>query len=223
MKLIFRGKEYQTFSECFRDNRDIAKISLPTFVKRVREGKSIREALTAPKGRTLVSHRGSHIVEGVEYENLPSIARAYGLKEMRIYRRYHRGLRGNDLLPPKLRKDYVPPPKSVSKSKWTIEIGGIVYKSFRDACRALGVDIRTFTNRRARGYSVEQSLGLEPIVKQPRRRGKIYEIDGERFTLTEIGRKYKLNLTTFLRRVDRGFSAKEAATTESGQKKRVKK
>src|ERR1044072_7267977 len=100
MKVIFRNKQYQTLSQCYNDNKDIAKISLPTFMKRVREGDSIEEALAKPKGRTLVSNLGSHIVEGVEYENLPSIARAYGMKEMTVYKRYNRGKRGDDLVPP---------------------------------------------------------------------------------------------------------------------------
>ncbi len=213
VKLIFRGKEYQSFSECYNDNRDIARISIPTFVKRVREGKSIEEALSSPKGRTLISHLGSHIVDGVEYENLPSIARAYGLKESLIYRRYHRGLRGTELLPPKLRKDYVPPPpKPKKESPWKIEIQGVVYRSLREACRKLGIDVSTFTNRRAKNYTIEQSLGLAPIVRQPRKHGKIYEIDGEKYTLTEVGKKFNINLMTFLRRLDKGITPKEAAT-----------
>ncbi|HEY8563130.1 MAG TPA: hypothetical protein VIL74_22325 [Pyrinomonadaceae bacterium] len=214
MKLIFRGKEYQSFSECYKDNLDIAKVSIPTFIKRIREGKSIDEALTAPKGRTLVSHLGSHTVDGVEYENLPSIARAYGLKESLVYRRYHRGLRGNDLIPAKLRKNYVPRTTPKKESPWKIEVNGVTYRSLRQACRVLGVDIGTYTNRRAKGYSIEQSLGLVPIVRPPRRSGKIYEIDGEKYTLTEIGKEFSINLMTFLRRLDRGMSAKEAATRE---------
>jgi len=224
IKLNFRGKEYQSFSECYNDNRDIARISIPTFVKRVREGKSIEEALSSPKGRTLISHLGSHLVDGVEYENLPSIARAYGLKESLIYRRYHRGLRGTELLPPKLRKDYVPPPpKPKKESPWKIEIQGVVYRSLREACRKLGVDVSTFTNRRAKNYTIEQSLGLAPIVRQPRKHGKIYEIDGEKYTLTEVGKKFNINLMTFLRRLDKGIPPKEAATMKplkrSGDKK----
>ena len=214
MELIFRGKKYQSFSECYKDNLDIARISIPTFVKRVREGKSIEEALTSPKGRTLVSHRGSHTVDGVEYENLPSIARAYGLKESLVYRRYHRGMRGTALIPPKLRKDYVPPAKPKKESPWKIEVGGVAYRSLREACRKLGVDIGTYTNRRAKGYSMEQSLGLATIIRPPRRSGKIYEIDGEKYSLTEIGREFSINLMTFLRRLDKGMSVKEAATRE---------
>jgi len=213
VKLIFRGKEYQSFSECYNDNRDIARVSIPTFVKRVREGMPIEEALKTPKGRTLVTRLGSHLVDGVEYENLPSIARAYGLKESLVYRRYHRGLRGTELIPPKLRKDYVPPPpKQKPPSRWQLEVKGVVYRSLREACRTLGIEIHTYRNRLNRGCSIEQSLGLEPIIKKPRKGATLYEIDGEKLCLNDIAKKYNIDPTTFKRRVERGLSTKEAVT-----------
>lgn len=222
--LVFRGKEYHSFSECYNDNKDIARISIPTFVKRVREGMPIEEALKMPKGRTLVTRLGSHTVDGVEYENLPSIARAYGLKESLVYRRYHRGLRGTDLIPPKLRKDYTPPPPKPKKpSKWQIEIKGVIYKSLRDACRALNVKVHNFRNRRNEGYSIEQALGLEPIIKPPRKGLRHYEINGEKMYLSEISRKFKINATTFQRRVERGMSPEEAIKTPLRKKSKGKK
>lgn len=212
VKLVYRGKEYQSFAQCFNDNREIARVSIPTFVKRVREGMPIEEALKAPKGRTLVTRLGSHVVDGVEYENLPSIARAYGIKESLVYRRYHRGLRGTELIPPKLRKDYTPPPPKEKKpSRWQLEVNGVTYRSVREACRKLGVLIHTFRNRRNRGCTIEQSLGLEPIIKKPRKGSVLYEIDGEKLSLSDIGRKYGIDPTTFKRRVEKGMTAKEAA------------
>jgi hypothetical protein len=222
-KLVFRGKEYQSFSECYKDNRDIAKISIPTFVKRVREGLPIEDALKNPKGRTLVTRLGSHIVDGVEYENLPSIARAYGLKESLVYRRYHRGLRGTELIPPKLRKDYVPPaPKPKPPSRWQVEAGGVVYRSIREACRRLGVEIHTFRNRRNRGCTIEQALGLAPIPKKLRKGSAVYEIDGEELCLTDIAKKYGIDPSTFKRRIGKGMSHYEAATKPSRRKKTKK-
>ncbi len=216
VKLVYRGKEYQSFSECYYDNKDIARISIPTFVKRVREGKSIEEALTAPKGRTLVTRLGSHTVDGIEYENLPSIARAYGLKESLVYRRYHRGLRGTELLPPKLRKDYAPPPpKPKPPSRWQLEADGVVYRSVREACRKLGIEIHTFRNRRNRGCTVEQALGLAPVPKRPRKGSTLYEIEGEKLCLNDISKKYGVDPSTFKRRVEKGMSYLEAATKPS--------
>jgi transposase len=202
---------------------DIARVSIPTFVKRVREGKSIEEALKTPKGRTLVTRLGAHIVDGVEYENLPSIARAYGLKESLVYRRYHRGLRGTELIPPKLRKDYVSPaPKAKPPSRWQIKAGGATYRSIREACRKLGVEIHTFRNRRNRGCTIEQALGLAPIPKKPRKGAPVYEIDGKHLSLNEIAKRYGIDASTFKRRIGKGMSHKEAATKPSRRKKTKK-
>ncbi|HEY0461571.1 MAG TPA: hypothetical protein VGC97_20710 [Pyrinomonadaceae bacterium] len=223
-KLIFRGKEYQSFSECYKDNLDIARVSIPTFVKRVREGLPIEAALKNPKGRTLVTRLGSHTVDGVEYENLPSIARAYGLKESLVYRRYHRGLRGTELIPPKLRKDYVrPAPKPKPPSRWQIVVRNVTYRSLREACRALGVQVHTYRNRRNRGCTLEQSLGLVPIPKKPRRGAKLYEIEGEELCLNDISSKYNIDPTTFKRRIEKGIPHYEAATKPSRRGKSKKK
>ncbi len=54
-----------------------------------------------------VSYLGSHIVEGVEYPNLPSIAEEYGMKLNAVYKRYSRGYRGDDLVPLKKRKNWL--------------------------------------------------------------------------------------------------------------------
>ena len=42
-----------------------------------------------------ISRLGSHIVEGVEYPNLPSIADEYGMSLNTVYKRYSRGYRGH--------------------------------------------------------------------------------------------------------------------------------
>ena len=53
--------------------------------------------------RKIISRLGSHVVEGVEYPNLPSIAEAYGITKNCVYKRYSRGAKGADLVPEKKR------------------------------------------------------------------------------------------------------------------------
>ena len=113
------------------------------------------------------------------------------------------------MIPPKLRKNYAPP-KPKKPSRWQIEVKGVVYRSLREACRTLDIEIHTYRNRLNRGCTVEQSLGLEPIVKKPRKGAALYEIDGEKLCLNDISRKYGIDPTTFKRRVERGISTKEA-------------
>ena len=49
-----------------------------------------------PKNKYKISNRsrlGSHIVEGVVYPNLPSIAEEYGMSLNTVYKRYSRGIK----------------------------------------------------------------------------------------------------------------------------------
>jgi transposase-like protein len=216
VKVIFRDKEYQTLARCYRDNKDVAKVSLSTFVKRVGSGDSIEEALTE---KAVVSFRGSHIVEGVEYKNLPSIARAYGINEATIYRRYYNGKRGDDLVPPKKRRNYVPPePKKPANQ---IEIGGVTYKSIPDACRTVGIKHHTYKNRRRKGCTPEQCLGIEPVIDGRKARAKTIEYKGELLTFNDIEKRFGLYSSTFLGRLKRGWSIEKALTTKSTHKNKL--
>ena len=222
MKIIFRDKEYETLTRCYEDNRDIAKISLPTFINRVRTGDSIEDALSKPKGKTLISHLGSHMVEGVEYENLPSIARAYGIKEMTVYKRYHRGCRGDDLVPPVLRKNYVPPPPpEVKIPARQLEIGGVTYKNIKAACRALGVKFHTYKNRRRTGCTLEVCLNLEPYKDRRKTRARIFEYKGEQLTFKDIEQRFGIYYSTFLGRLEKGLSVEEALAKKSPRKNKL--
>lgn len=216
MKIIFRGKEYQTLAACYRDNKDIAKVSLPIFVNRIKKGLPAEEAITFLKNKTLQTTLGSHIVEGVEYPNLPSVARAYGIKEMTMYKRHHRGFRGDDLVPLKKRKNYVPPePKP---SVWQVEIGGVKYKSITAALKALGVKRYTYYNRRWRNYPFEQCIGFEPFADRRVTRSRTFNYKGEQLTFRDIEDRFNVYTSTFLRRLKKGLSIEEALNKKSRKK-----
>ena len=57
--------------------------------------------------RKIISRLGSHIVEGVEYPNLPSIAKEYGMTSNAVYKRWSRGYKGDELVPKKKHKNYI--------------------------------------------------------------------------------------------------------------------
>ena len=61
--------------------------------------------------RKIISRLGSHIVEGVEYPNLPSIAKEYGMTSNAVYKRWSRGYKGDELVPKKKHKNYIKPTK----------------------------------------------------------------------------------------------------------------
>jgi hypothetical protein len=106
-------------------------------------------------------------------------------------------------------------PKPKPPSRWQIEAGGKTYRSIRDACRSLGIEIHTFRNRINRGCTIEQALGLEPLPKRPRKGSALYEIDGEQLNLNDIAKKYGIDPSTFKRRVEKGMNYLEAASKPS--------
>lgn len=221
VKIIFKGREYLTIRDCYNDNKDLAVVSPETFRSRVLNGIPIERALTSPTHTIPQTILGSHIVEGVEYPNLPAIARAYGIKEMTIYRRHHRGFRGDNLVPLKKRKNYVPPePKP---SAYQVELAGVTYKSLAEAFRILGIRKHTFYNRFSRKYPIEQCLGLEPFADRRKTRAKTFKYKGEKLTLSDIREKFGWHRSTFLNRLKRGLSIEEALTRESRTKNKPKK
>ena len=114
-----------------------------------------------PRNKNKKSNRstlGSHIVEGVVYPNLPSIAEEYGMSLNAVYKRYSRGCRGDKLVPKKKHKNYVPPKKEI---KYKFFVNGIGYKSYQDACRKNDVNYITFRKRYfVYGWSLERALAV---------------------------------------------------------------
>lgn len=221
VKIVFNGREYQTIRDCYNDNKDLAAVTPETFRSRVLNGVPIEKALTSPKHTIPQTILGSHIVEGVEYPNLPSIARAYGMKVMTMHRRHHRGFRGDDLVPLKKRKSYVPPEPKPPVNQ--VEINGKKYKSLTEALRVLGIQKHTFYNRSVRGYPIEQCLGLEPFADRRITRARTFEYKGEKLTFRDIREKFGLYQSTFLNRLERGLSLEEALTRKSRIKNKPKK
>lgn len=223
-KIIFKGKEYQSIRACYNDNKDMAVVSPETFRSRVLKGVAIERALISPKHTIPQTILGAHLVEGVEYPNLPSVARAYGIKEMTVYKRHYKGYRGDDLVPPKKRKNYVPPPPPEPKpSVRQVEIAGVTYKSLSEAFRILGIKRHTYYNRYVRGYPFEQCLGIEPFADGRKIRARTFEYKGEKLTFRDIWEKYGLYQSTFLKRLEKGLSMEEALTRESRIKNKSKK
>ena len=94
----------------------------------------------------------------MKWRLIKSLAEAYNLKYNATYRRWKRGKRGDDLVPEKKRKNYVPP-KIIHK--YYINEKG--FKSRAEALRHHNVPSITFRNRKARGLTDEQAMGIEPF------------------------------------------------------------
>jgi hypothetical protein len=136
-------------------------------------------------------------VENVLYPKLKAVAVAYVLGERRIYKRYQRGKRGDDLIPVKYRKDYIPPtpkPKKVSRISREFTAGGIKYQNAADACRKLGgVSYNTYKSRISRKWTKEEALEIVPRIDKRtiKHSSKERSRSNSRKPLIAFGREYK--------------------------------
>jgi len=162
-------------------------------------------------------------VEGVVYPSIKALADAYNLTYNRTYKRWQRGKRGDDLIPEKKRKNYIPP-----KIIHNYYINGKGFKSIAEACRNYNVPRITFRSRKARGLTNEQALGIEPFedkrfgntktgIKGKRKPldlcvfGKTYK------SLAELARAYNLKYFVLEQRINKYDHSPEEAVTMKGR------
>ena len=134
------------------------------------------------------SPRGPFIVEGKKYKSIPELADEYNLNRNAIYKRFSRGKRDDDLIPPKHRKSYVEPEKKIN---YKLYVDGKGFKSEVEACNFYGVKFVTYRSRKYKGYSIEESLGIK---ENPNLGGKRINTNQHFHTSKEVivnGEKYK--------------------------------
>lgn len=232
MKIIFQGKEYGSLAKCYEGNKRVVKVALATARKRIKSGISINDALLNPPQKAFQTKFGVHTVEGIEYPNLPSIAKAYSMTPSAVYKRYSRGYRGDDLVPLAKRKKYHQQHKTKTLTTEIIT-GGKRYKSALQACTHLGIKYVTFRKRLKRGLSIEQSLGIAPIEDKRFRRGIKRNSKGKKrkkIELNAFGKSYTsykklaetFSLPTYVVReriVKYGYTPEEAVKSDGKAKK----
>lgn len=207
MKYLFNGKKYSTLAACYNDNLEEITVGIATVRIRLKNGWSIEDAFLKPKQKTCVTKLGEHVVEGKVYENLPSISKEYGITLNTIYKRYSRGCRGDDLIPLNKRKSYKEP---VKEEEYGFYADGVGYVTAAAACRKLGVKYVTYNSRLRAGRSVEQALGIAPVVDGRVARGKTYCVNGDKKTVEELSQIYNVSLSTIRDRLKRGASIRQA-------------
>lgn len=233
MKYVFKGKEYESLSKCYNDNKSICAFTYETLKNRLKEGMTLEKAFASGKRkRGLSSRLGSHIVEGVKYINLPSIAKEYGMSLNLIYKRYSRGLRGDDIVPEKKRKNYLETEKPQKKEIYKFFVDGVGYKTYQEACRKYGVIYTTFQKRRAIGRTIAQALGVDKFVdkrimsthNKGRKRKKVEVkliVKGKIYTsYVQLAKAYNLSPQKVRKRIKVwGYTPEQAVTMEGRLKK----
>ena len=166
--------------------------------------------------RKIISKLGSHIVEGVEYPNLPSIAKEYGMTSNAVYKRWSRGYKGDELVPEKKHKNYVPPKKEI---KYKFFVNGVGYKSYQDACRRNNVNYITFRKRYfVYGWSLERALavpsGLTRAGQGTFTSRSITVENKEYKSIADAARNYGLTPETILAALNTGATINQAFKLE---------
>ncbi|EOX4263340.1 GIY-YIG nuclease family protein [Vibrio cholerae] len=213
-KYYYNSIGYKSLTALVEANRDICTVHAVTVRNRLKEGWDIHKALITPKNNKSISFYGEHVVEGVIYHNMPSLAEAYGMKYNTVFKRYSRGCRGDNLIPEKKRKNYVKPlehKKKPTENLHRFDVAGRSFESQYEACRQLGVKHVTFRKRLSRGQTLAQALGLEEAVDgRTLNTGRKYEVDEQEYTLSQLSQKYGVPSSTIVDRHNRGATIKQA-------------
>jgi|TARA_B110000240_G_scaffold55802_1_gene63499 hypothetical protein len=202
----FLGSKYPSLRALYIDNKKYCIVSYSLFLKRVEEGMSIEEAMSAPKKKTGGTRVEPQVIEGVTFTLLADIAEKYGVNSNTIFKRYSRGRRNDDLVMPKEIKN----PPAVAKQKTVdepevnadaIEFRGKTYKNINQLVIAFAVNRRTYFIRRERGLNIAQALGLE-LFEDGRSKSRItHMFRDEELTIPEISAKTGVSASTITDRL----------------------
>lgn len=207
MEYSFNGKSYKTLASCYEDNKELITVGIATVKHRLKQEWKLEKALLTPKLNTIETKLGLHIVEGIEYPNLPSIAEKYGISSNTIYKRHSRGCRNDDLIPRSKRFGYIAP---IQEGKFHFFAGGVGYVSGADACRNLGVKFGTYRKRLSKGCSKEEALGISIMPDGRSKRGVKHELLAKKYSIEELSELYKVPVVTIRDRLKRGATTRQA-------------
>ena len=163
-KVNYKGKSYKSIVEFYDSNKDEIEVSYQNVLKNFKDGLPPEEAIKKQPRKKVESKQSTHgsfKIEGREYPNLRLIAKEYDINENTLYQRFHRGKRGDELIPLKKRKNYIKPTKKIN---YRYEVEGKGFKSYDELSKHYGVKVVTIRTRLKRGLTLEEALG---IVKTP--------------------------------------------------------
>lgn len=167
-------------------------------------------------------------VEGKQYSSLKQIADAYDLKPSRIYKRFQRGERGDNLIPLKLRKDYI---ASKTEPQMNFIVGSLKFKNASDACRHLKINFNKYRSRIRNDWSREEALELILRVKKKSLREKkkrqknrkpLIAFSKEYKSYKELAETFGMKDYVLFQRVNKYGRSLEEAILMDGKNKTIK-
>lgn len=222
-KINYKGKSYNSVSEFYDNNKDKLEVSYQNLLKNLRNGLPVEIAVKKqPRKKVDVkqSIHGSFKIEGKEYPNLRLVANEYGLNENTLYQRFHRGKRGDELIPLKKRKNYIKPIKQIN---YRYEVEGKRFKTYDELSKYYGVKVVTIRTRLKRGLSLEEALGVAKIpdlrykknnLKKSKRSAKDVDlvVDGVKYdSISQLAKSFGIADITLRKRICENWMSPEEA------------
>ncbi len=193
-------------------------LNYATIVARRKRGWSDCEIVYGRKRKKKARKTSSFQVtfRGKCYKNRPTLSRAFGVTIHAFRKRLDRGWTMEQALG--IEK---PPPKKANVQI----VAGQTYKTQKDMLAAYSVHKTTFNARRARGWSIEQSLGIAapPAEQRHSRLSKWIEVRGRRFdSLAECAKAYGISNQTLSYRLSQGWTPEQAVGVHTHKARRQK-
>jgi hypothetical protein len=169
---------------------------------RLSSGWSVEQAVGLEPPPEIHPPRISVVVEGQKFESIRTASAKYNIDYKLVHGRLQSGWTIEQAFALESR------PKPISKGK-SVTVRGITHPSLRTACDHHKVPYVTFKQRKRKGYSIEEALGLKRVKR--RTNGKAIKIKGKTYpSLTEACEAFKLPLSRVGARLTSGWSVNEA-------------
>lgn len=105
---------------------------------------------------------------------------------------------------------------------------GTTFKSAAEACRELDINYHTFKYRMTHGYTVEEALSSDRATKNMKRGPNSYaskkcmdHLGNSYDSQKEMCAAYRISLTNFVHRLERGWSLEEALSPATYKKRHL--
>ena len=222
-KINYKGKSYNSVSDFYDSNKDKLEVSYQNLLKNLRDGLPVEIAVKKQPRKKVEAKQSIHgpfKIEGKEYSNLRLLANEYGLNENTLYQRFHRGKRGDELIPLKKRKNYMKPIKQIN---YRYEVEGKRFKTYDELSKYYGVKVVTIRTRLKRGLSLEEALGVAKTpdlrfkknnLKKSKRSAKDVDlvVDGVKYeSFSQLAKSFGLKPYIVTQRINEyGYTAEEA-------------
>ena len=206
---VLTTPDYKTTLECydhlgnkFSSQKEMCEhygLHYSTLTKRLKQGMSLKDALTCKDRHVCYDHLGNEFASRVE------MGKYYGINYAALSKRLESGMSIKDALTVK-----------VSNGTECQDHLGNKFNSVNDMCRHYNISSVTFRGRVTKGWSIKDALTKKVDTRE---RVQCCDHLGNKFnSREELCRHYNISVDTLLSRLRSGWTLKDALTTETKSK-----